>query len=413
MKKIISTLLLSVILCALYAQNKAGGNVNSKDPIAYADKKFLAGILDYDSLKTTPAPQNWPEPLNNTFKFTYVTGECRMIPSQFLFDAAKKLGVEKEFISDQVESKEYPEFTCKLTGIVIQKKDNEYLVRAFYEADDIVPVSILNMSKRPWYINDNPKKHIQAIYTSEKGLIKIVDDAYCVRHYDYPLGSFLGLKGFSTFDFMSKSSYSHTLILFGFEKGSEIRLTSLTCNIFKKHDIKDAEHRFLSDNSDLYVADEERFAKKFVSFYSYNYLIEKKLFEYSIDKMLDSNPETSFVENSEDDNISFIIDINDSINIKGFKSINGFAKSENLYKANNQVKVISIYAQTLQDVEPVFIGTWSLKQTRDLQFIELDIENCCYLEIKSTEIYPGTKYNDTCIAEFDILTDEGWLISDN
>ena len=321
--------------------------------------------------------------------------------------------MEKEFISDQVESKEYPEFTCKLTGIVIQKKDNEYLVRAFYEADDIVPVSILNMSKRPWYINDNPKKHIQAIYTSEKGLIKIVDDAYCVRHYDYPLGSFLGLKGFSTFDFMSKSSYSHTLILFGFEKGSEIRLTSLTCNIFKKHDIKDAEHLFLSDNSDLYVADEERFAKKFVSFYSYNYLIEKKLFEYSIDKMLDSNPETSFVENSEDDNISFIIDINDSINIKGFKIINGFAKSENLYKANNQVKVISIYAQTLQDVEPVFIGTWSLKQTRDLQFIELDIENCCYLEIKSTEIYPGTKYNDTCIAEFDILTDEGWLISDN
>jgi len=413
MKKIISTLLLSVILCSVYAQNRVGGNVNSDAPIAYADKEFLAGILDYDSLKTTPAPQNWPEPLNNTFKFTYVTGECRMIQPQFLFDAAKKLGVEKEFISDQVESKEYPEFTCKLTGIVIQKKDNEYLVRAFYEADDIVPVSILNMSKRPLYINDNPKKHIQAIYTSEKGLIKIVDDAYCVRHYDYPLGSFLGLKGFSTFDFMSKSSYSHTLILFGFEKGSEIRLTSLTCNIFKKHDIKDAEHRFLSDNSDLYVADEERFAKKFVSFYSYNYLIEKKLFEYSIDKMLDSNPETSFVENSEDDNISFIIDINDSINIKGFKIINGFAKSENLYEANNQVKVISIYAQTLQDVEPVFIGTWSLKQTRDLQFIELDIENCCYLEIKSTEIYPGTKYNDTCIAEFDILTDEGWLISDN
>ncbi|MCR5613329.1 NADase-type glycan-binding domain-containing protein [Treponema sp.] len=412
MKKIISILLLSVILCSVYAQKGVGGNVNSDAPIAYADKEFLSGILDYDSLKTTPAPQNWPEPLNNSFKFTYVTGECRMIPPQLLFDAAKKLGVEKEFISDQVESKEYPEFTCKLTGIVIQKKDNEYLVRAFYEAEDIVPVSILNMSKRPWYINDNPKKHIQAIYTSEKGLIKIVDDAYCVRHYDYPLGSFLGLKGFSTFDFMSKSSYSHTLILFGFEKGSEIRLTSLTCNIFKKHDIKDAEHRFLSDNSDLYVADEERFAKKFVSFYSYNYLIEKKLFEYSIDKMLDSNPETSFVENSEDDNISFIIDINDSINIKGFKIINGFAKSENLYKANNQVKVISIYAQTLQDVEPVFIGTWSLKQTRDLQFIELDIENCCYLEIKSTEIYPGTKYNDTSIAEFDILTDEGWLISD-
>ena len=48
-----------------------------------------------------------------------------MIPSQFLFDAAKKLGVEKEFISDQVESKEYPEFTCKLTGIVISDQSGD------------------------------------------------------------------------------------------------------------------------------------------------------------------------------------------------------------------------------------------------------------------------------------------------
>ena len=114
MKKIILTLLLSVILCSLYAQNKAGGNVNSKEPIAYADKEFLTGILDYDSLKNTPAPQNWPEPLNNTFKFTYVTGECRMIPSQFLFDAAKKLG---GYIGDKWEeaSREVEEQMDKIT----------------------------------------------------------------------------------------------------------------------------------------------------------------------------------------------------------------------------------------------------------------------------------------------------------
>lgn len=58
MKKIFTTILLLVTFCALYAQNKIGGNVNSKEPIAYADASFLSGILDYDSLESKQAPQN-------------------------------------------------------------------------------------------------------------------------------------------------------------------------------------------------------------------------------------------------------------------------------------------------------------------------------------------------------------------
>ena len=154
-----------------------------------------------------------------------------MIPSRFLFDAADKLGVEKELTSKLVESEEYPESVCKLTGIAIQKKEQEYLVRVFYEADDVIHVSILNMQGSPWYINDSTEEHIQVIYTSEKSVVKIVDDAYCVHHLDYPLEAFWELKNFSNFDFISKQFFAHTQILFGFEKGTEISLREVTCDL--------------------------------------------------------------------------------------------------------------------------------------------------------------------------------------
>ena len=412
MKKIISIFLLSVILCSLYAQNKAGGNVNSKEPIAYADKEFLTGILDYDSLKNTPAPQNWPEPLNNTFKFTYVTGECRMIPSQFLFDAAKKLGVEKEYNSDQIDSEEYPEVTCKLTGILIQKTDDEYLVRAFYEADDIIPDTVSNMRDRPWYINNNPKKHFQAIYRPGKGVIKIIDDAYSLYTPQGPTPSCVQTKVYSAFDSLSKKNFVHTVLSLSVQ--DEISVGRLHCDIFDKADVKNATHTYSFIYSDLFDYVEKRRPMKTAEFVTFNALIENKVFDYTIDKMLDLNPSTSYVENSDDNNINFtVVFSNRKRNIKGLRIINGFAKNNNLYMSNNQVKTIVIKGYDNASIKPSFEKTWNLKQTIDYQIIKFDFPDCDQLEIESTEIYKGTKYNDTCIAEFDILTDEGWLISDN
>ena len=412
MKKIISTLLLSIILCSLYAQNKAGGNVNSKEPIAYADKEFLTGILDYDSLKNTPAPQNWPEPLNNTFKFTYVTGECRMIPSQFLFDAAKKLGVEKEYNSDQIDSEEYPEVTCKLTGILIQKTDDEYLVRAFYEANDIIPDTVSNMRNRPWYINNNPKKHFQAIYRPGKGVIKIIEDAYCTWYSSYPEGSAIINKVYSDFDSISKKFYTHTQVSLGCQ--NEVYISQLNCNLLEKNDINNATHTYNCHSSDLYDYDERRRPSTIVYFIANNVLIENKVFDYTIDKMLDSNPATSYVENSEDNNTYFtVIFPQKNRNVKGLRIINGFAKNNNLYMANNQIKTIIIEGYQDDVTTPAFVKTWNLKQTMDYQIIKFDFPDCERLYIKSIDLYKGTKYNDTCIAEFDILTDDGWLISDN
>ncbi len=408
MKKIILTLLLSVILCSLYAQNKTGGNVNSKEPIAYADKEFLTGILDYDSLKNTPAPQNWPEPLNNTFKFTYVTGECRMIPSQFLFDAAKKLGVEKEYNSDQIDSEEYPEVTCKLTGILIQKTDDEYLVRAFYEADDIVPDTVSKLTNRPWYINNTPKKHFQAIYRLGKGIIKIIDDAYCT-YYEFT-GTNMQNKIFSNFDVTANNLFAHTEV--EIDTNTSTFIKKIESSIFDNSKLKNAIHTYSCNSSDLYDDENNHRPMPLFTLRTSNALIENKIYDYTIDKLVDSNFATSYVENSENDEISFDIDFYEvSKNIKGLKIINGFAKNENLYKANNQVKTIVITGYGPNSRKPIIQQTWNLNQDMNFQYIELNVENCKRLHIQSTALYKGTKYNDTCIAELNILTDEGWIIS--
>lgn len=402
-------LFLSMVVCAVFAQNNVGGNVDSKEPISYADKSFLSSILNYDSLKSKPAPYNWPELMGNTFKFTYTTGECRMIPSQFLFDAAEKLGVEKQYKSEQIESNEYPAVVCKLTGIVIQKTDSEHLVRAFYEADDIIPNTVFNFDNRPWYLNTTQKKHFQAIYRPGKGVIKLIDDAYCTYYSQYPAGSFIIDKVYSNFDSISQKFYAHTELSIGC--GSQIDIRGLNCKVYKKNDMNNATHTFSCHDSGLYDYKERKRPNIVANFNADNVLIEKKVFDYSIDKMIDSNPATSFVENSVDDNISFIFDYYDlPKNVKKIIIVNGFAKNENLYKANNQIKSIAIKAYD-SNYDPICEKTFNLKQTMDFQFIELNIDNCQRLEIRSTELYKGTKYNDTCIAEFDILTDEGWLIS--
>lgn len=402
MKKIISTLLLSVILCALYAQNKAGGNVNSKEPIAYADKEFLTGILDYDSLKNTPAPQNWPEPLNNNFKFTYVTGECRMIPSQFLFDAAKKLGVEKEFTYD-CEFHDGIKPYVKLAAIFIQKVQNEVYYRAFYKAEDIIPDEVKNGNLPSWIYNTDSVSIFQKIYFKDGSSVTVYHSTYSLQeHNEEPSPYLFKFKLYGNFDIIDSNHFAFTNFVF---KDLDVKIYNSTTALYIK-----PNKRFnliayfdFTDFYDLYSKSDDNFTYFFQC--SGKPLIEKDCSHYSLINMFDNNPETSFVEDSKDDNISLIFGFpSKNTNVKGMKIINGYAQSESLYYKNNRVKALSIKnGNNAISVD--------LKETLQPQVFDVDFSSRGF-SIKSTNLYKGTKYNDTCIAEFDILTDDGWLISD-
>ncbi|MCR5289195.1 MAG: hypothetical protein K6E51_04300 [Treponema sp.] len=402
MKKIISIFLLTVIFSTVYAQNKVGGNVNSKEPIAYADKDFLVGILDYYTLKSIPAPQNWPKLLDNTFKFTYVAGECRMVPSEFLFDAAKKLNIQKEFTYD-CEFHDGVKPQAKIAAIFIQKVQNEVYYRAFYKAEDIIPDEVKNGNLPSWIYNTDPVSIFQKIYFKDGTSVTVYHSTYSMQEGGGgSKPSCFTFKIFGNFDIFDSNHFAFTNFVF---RDLDIKVYNSTTAFYNKpnkHFNLIAEFDFGNYHS-LYLDGN--------SVYDYYFrctgdpLIEKDYSRYSLINMFDNNPETSFVEDLVDDNINlkFGLHLSDT-NINKVKIINGYAQTENLYFKNNRIKTLSIKnGNNAISVE--------LKETLQPQVFDVDFFSRGF-SVKTTELYKGTKYNDTCIAEFDILTDEGWLIGD-
>ena len=127
---------------------------------------------------------------------------------------------------------------------------------------------------------------------------------------------------------------------------------------------------------------------------------EKRPFMYTIQNAFDGNPDTSYVENSEDDGIAITIYQRNAKkshsklpNRKTLKIgiINGYAKNEKLYKANNRIKTLAINGRAFE-----LADTFS----RKFRFFDVPEENG--LAISSAALYNGTGYTDTCIAEITV-----------
>jgi len=128
---------------------------------------------------------------------------------------------------------------------------------------------------------------------------------------------------------------------------------------------------------------------------------------YALQSAFDGNPATSYVANTKNSLFTLRFEIFDdngtvSMPIPGIAKlalINGYAQNNELYLANNRIKKIAVPEETeLAD------GTLSF------QFIDVPPE-CRSMNV--TELYRGEKYNDTCMAEFNIKLDNtGWLFGD-
>jgi hypothetical protein len=135
---------------------------------------------------------------------------------------------------------------------------------------------------------------------------------------------------------------------------------------------------------------------------------------YSLQNAFDGDPSTSYVENTEDDLITF--HFSSSIVRKFVKKlgiINGYAENESLYRANNRIRRIApgdllFHGDSRVAVFTEFSNAILADDTLDYQIIDA---NDAYIA-KVLDIYRGERYNDTCIAELNILTDSGWLFGD-
>ena len=147
---------------------------------------------------------------------------------------------------------------------------------------------------------------------------------------------------------------------------------------------------------------------------------EKNPLKYALCNAFDGNPETSFVENTEDDlfEISFNGFGNEFADNVKITIINGYAKNKDLYSANN--RVISLYANGYKP---------NYQEQRMVPQMPIKIsfkDNCCgmqyrefnflqrfgYFSFSVNEIARGNRFADTCMAEFNICEKGSWLFGD-
>lgn len=125
------------------------------------------------------------------------------------------------------------------------------------------------------------------------------------------------------------------------------------------------------------------------------YLFDPKCpLRYSIQNAFDGDPATSYVENTEDDLMR--ITFQGCFDYKKICIVNGYAQNKNLYLSNNRVKKMNNYILSDNIMEEQLV-TFNEEQT----------------SVKFQDLYKGSKYNDTCIAELNVLSNKrGWLFGD-
>ena len=80
----------------------------------------------------------------------------------------------------------------------------------------------------------------------------------------------------------------------------------------------------------------------------------------------------------------------------------GFARDEAIFFQNNRVKTINL--EFFSGDEVVYEEEFSLKDTYEMQFIVLPKMNFEKINLEVVDVYQGSKYNDTCIAELDLFS---------
>ena len=143
--------------------------------------------------------------------------------------------------------------------------------------------------------------------------------------------------------------------------------------------------------------------------------------KYSIQNAFDGNPETSYVENTEDDlmRIFFMGFGKECQNEIQIGIINGYALNERLYKSNNRIKKLNVVGYKINDTktelvkkEPIELLLKDNVLRTQKMFIDFD-NRIGPIFFQVEESFQGDKYLDTCIAEFNISGNgKVWLFGD-
>ncbi|MFA4815266.1 MAG: hypothetical protein WC653_04180 [Candidatus Gracilibacteria bacterium] len=81
--------------------------------------------------------------------------------------------------------------------------------------------------------------------------------------------------------------------------------------------------------------------------------------------------------------------------------VGGYARDEKIFFQNNRLKTVEVWYDDL----PEAVDELHFDDTYGMQFFGLTQEEAQTIKFKIMEIYPGSKYTDTCVAEVDLWSD--------
>lgn len=170
---------------------------------------------------------------------------------------------------------------------------------------------------------------------------------------------------------------------------------------FRKYNIKDEINTVINNDS--------------IEINASDYLFDSKCpLKYSIQNAFDGNPATSYVENTEDDLMKLVIrgiSIRKDIQVK-FAIINGYASNAILYNLNNRIKLCGLKNS---ENAPFLINLNDNNMEFQIKTINRNSEAYFGMfEFITTDIFPGSKYNDSCIGELNFFDNKNneWIFGE-
>lgn len=134
---------------------------------------------------------------------------------------------------------------------------------------------------------------------------------------------------------------------------------------------------------------------------NYKFVASSALYDdtqkYPVENIFDNNPNSAWVKGKPGDGIGEWIEVGfePEFTLSQIKIINGYAKSKEIYSANNRVKKVVVNFSNGKSQEFILLdGTLGFQALKLPKPVKVDS-----LKITIKDIYQGTKYNDTCISE--------------
>ena len=124
-------------------------------------------------------------------------------------------------------------------------------------------------------------------------------------------------------------------------------------------------------------------------------------FNYRPKNMVDSDLKTAWVEGSKNghgEGESIVVELNGLRTVSAIQVMNGYHKNERLFLANSRVHIAELQFSN-GDARQV-----SLADAPGLQTLDVGQQSATWLRFTIRSVYPGTKYKDTAITEFRVVT---------